>query len=282
MHITDNLIHSTLRLECILHNGSSSVGTAFLFLFDGPRENERIPVLVTNKHVINNASIGKFIFTNSDKNNQPIYGDHIPFEIKNKFEDYWLKHPDTNVDLCIMPIGALLNDCETQLGKIPSIKGFSENELINKSESEQLTAFEEVFMIGYPNALWDATNNLPIIRRGFTATHPHLNYNGNKEFLVDMACFPGSSGSPIFQYISGMKVDKGGNVNLFGGSQIKLLGVLYAGPMFGVDGDIQVRNIPTSTIPIAHSKIPMNLGVVIKIEKLLEMKALLYKEYNIR
>ncbi|MFZ7230474.1 hypothetical protein, partial [Avibacterium avium] len=135
----------------------------------------------------------------------------------------------------------------------------------------------ELFMVGYPNGLWDEINNQPIVRRGITATDPKLDYNGKKEFLIDAACFPGSSGSPIFQYTEGAKSDIHG-ITFYPGGYLKLLGVLYAGPMFGIDGNIQIKEIPTSTIPIAHSRIPMNLGLVIKIEKLLEMKKILMKE----
>ncbi len=44
-------------------------------------------------------------------------------------------------------------------------------------------------MIGYPNGIWDEANNMPIIRRGITATHPNFNYNGKPEFMIDAACF---------------------------------------------------------------------------------------------
>ena len=56
---------------------------------------------------------------------------------------------------------------------------------------------EDVLMIGYPNGLWDTTHNMPIIRRGTIATDIKLDYNEKKEFVIDAACFPGSSGSPV-------------------------------------------------------------------------------------
>jgi len=51
-------------------------------------------------------------------------------------------------------------------------------------------------------------NNLPIVRKGITATTPYfLNYNGKREFLVDIAAFARfHSGSPIFvtrEYVCG-------------------------------------------------------------------------------
>jgi len=44
-------------------------------------------------------------------------------------------------------------------------------------------------MIGYPSGLWDTKNNLPIVRKGITATTPYFDYNGKREFLVDIAAF---------------------------------------------------------------------------------------------
>lgn len=35
-------------------------------------------------------------------------------------------------------------------------------------------------------------------RRGITATNINFDYNGKKEFVIDAACFPGSSGFPVF------------------------------------------------------------------------------------
>ena len=63
-------------------------------------------------------------------------------------------------------------------------------------------------MIGYPIGLIDEYNNKPIVRKGITATTYNIDYNGKKEFLIDIACFPGSSGSPIFIRRDGLGIAK--------------------------------------------------------------------------
>ena len=128
-------------------------------------------------------------------------------------------------------------------------------------------------MIGYPIGIWDSVNNKPIFRKGVTATHPNFDYNGKKEFLIDMACFPGSSGSPVFIFNEGGYRDKKGNT-FMGKSRILFLGTLYAGPQHTATGEIKVVNISTSTKPIAISKIPNNLGLVIKHNRILELEKL--------
>lgn len=132
-------------------------------------------------------------------------------------------------------------------------------------------------MIGYPNGLWDQVNNMPIIRRGITATNVTLDYNGKKEFLIDAACFPGSSGSPVLICNVGGYTSKFGSLN-WGKSRVFLLGILYAGPQMRVTGDLQLITVPEyQQKTVSVSQIPNNLGFIIKAERLLEFKLLFDK-----
>lgn len=67
---------------------------------------------------------------------------------------------------------------------------------------------------------------------------------------------------------------KDGTTHL-GATRVLLLGVLYAGPQFTATGEIVVTNVPTFTQPLAVSRIPMNLGMVIKANKFLDFEELL-------
>ena len=128
-------------------------------------------------------------------------------------------------------------------------------------------------MVGYPNGIWDSKNNKPIFRKGITATDIKYDYNGKKEFVIDAACFPGSSGSPVLIFNQGMYTDKFGNTYA-GSGRAKLLGVLYAGPQYVTEGEIKTVVIPTVERSIAISQIPNNLGYVIKAERILELEKL--------
>ena len=108
---------------------------------------------------------------------------------------------------------------------------------------------------------------MPIFRRGITATHPNLDWNGKPEFLIDAACFPGSSGSPVFLYNQVGYATKSGGMTI-GPSRLKLIGILYAGPQHTISGEIKIVTIPTQNVPVAISSIPNNLGIVIKATKL--------------
>lgn len=118
-------------------------------------------------------------------------------------------------------------------------------------------------MIGYPIGLWDEINNFPIFRKGFTASHPAINFNGQKIGLVDMACFPGSSGSPIYIFNENGYQDKTGNMYL-GSSRLLLIGYLYAGPVYSVNGTLSVQTIPTQQNVVPITPIMTNLGYYIK------------------
>ena len=137
-------------------------------------------------------------------------------------------------------------------------------------------AVEEIIMIGYPNGLWDSTNNMPIVRRGITATNISFDYNGKKEFLIDAACFPGSSGSPVLICNVGAYRDKQGNLNL-GSSRVLFVGVLYAGPQLTVTGDIRIVSVPDSQQKaMSVAAIPNNLGYIIKSECILDFVPYFY------
>jgi hypothetical protein len=170
-----------------------------------------------------------------------------------------------------MPIGPLLHAAETQKQSFFFIS-LDETLLPSTKELTDMGAYEEVLMIGYPNGIWDSANNMPILRRGVTATHPNLNYEGRREFMIDAACFPGSSGSPVFLFNLGSWPDRRGNI-IMGGIRIKLLGVLYAGPQHTATGEVRIVTIPTTQRVVAFSTIPNNLGMVIKAARLTELDA---------
>ncbi|MBE7692094.1 S1 family peptidase [Tenacibaculum finnmarkense] len=267
----ERLIYSTVRIECKTKEGNSSGSGYFFSFLDNGTKN--VPCIVTNKHVIKGAYRGKFHLTLKDSNGKPNLNVHIPIEFNN-FENMWILHPDVNTDLAIFPLGPILNEAETK-----GINFFYTLLTTNIIASEQLlkslSSMEDIIMIGYPNGIWDEKHNLPIIRKGITATHSKLPYNGKSEFMIDAACFPGSSGSPVFLANIGSFLNEKGV--LCAGTRIALLGTLYAGPQHTVTGDIKIVNIPTDTKPISVLSVPNNLGLVIQSKKLLDFERILQK-----
>lgn len=267
----EQLAHSTVRIACRSVDGSVSTGSGFFFAF-AKEQSRNVPAIVTNKHVVSGAVSGTFSLTLRGLDGGPLTGQHITIEL-DKFEQRWIPHPDAEVDLCVMPIAALLHEADAA-GKRFFFVSLEDSLLPSPADLAELSVLEEVLMIGYPNGIWDAANNMPILRRGITATHPNLDYEGRKEFLIDAACFPGSSGSPVFLFNTGGWMDRKGNT-MMGGVRVKLLGLLYAGPQHTATGEVRIVNVPTQQKAVAFSTIPNNLGLVIKAVRLREMDALI-------
>jgi hypothetical protein len=111
------------------------------------------------------------------------------------------------------------------------------------------------------------------IRTSAPATaHPAIDYEGRKEFVIDAACFPGSSGSPVFLFNTGGYASRQGSLTV--GTRVILLGVLYAGPQHSVTGELQIVTVPTKHEVVPFSRIPNNLGIVIKSSQLLALDSL--------
>ncbi|MGI6387556.1 MAG: S1 family peptidase [Desulfomonilia bacterium] len=259
----EQLAHSTVRIECDVPGGIGT-GTGFFYCLD-KNGDQHIPVIVTNKHVVAGATKGRFLLTLQDATGGPSVGTFQAFEF-DAFEQRWLPHPDPNVDLCAMPIAPLLREAERRSRKFFYVT-FDKELLPSAEEIEDMIGLENITMVGYPNGLWDAKNNLPIFRRGVLATDYKHDWNGKKEFLIDAACFPGSSGSPVMLFdVASYQTRKG---TFMGSSRIKLLGVLYAGPQHTVEGEVKVVLVPTQQKAVAVAGIPNNLGIIIKAEQLL-------------
>lgn len=265
------LMHTTVRLECLLDGNRTTTGTGFFFSFKVD-DKSHVPVIVTNKHVINNSKAGTFVLTKSNDQGEPIIGttERIVFD---NFESLWKKHPDENVDLAVFPIAPLYRQAEAK-----GIKFFAppiDEDLLSTPEKlANLSGLENIIMIGYPNGIWDEKNNMPIVRRGITATNPKHNYNGLPIFVIDCACFPGSSGSPVLIFDQGGYLDAKGNL-ILGSGRVILLGVLFAGPQHVAEGEIQTIEVPLAQIPISLSKIPNNLGFVVKAHKIADFRKML-------
>lgn len=186
MQLSEQLLHTTIRIEASLASGGCSVGTGFFFKFcdDGKTY---VPAIVTNRHVVEGAYEYRVIFSRSDENGNLL---NINEQLTMRgSESDWIAHPDESVDLCVLPIGPALNGF-IRAGKHLLTIPLSLELLPTDKQIQDMGCMDEVTMVGYPNGIWDEANNLPIVRRGITATPYRYDYQGQKEFLVDMACYP--------------------------------------------------------------------------------------------
>lgn len=267
--VTEQMMFVTLRIVGLNKEGKPlQFGTGFLFNFTAGEKT--LPVLVTNKHVVEGcAATGVVIHTRSETENVPSGNTSVTLEAQ--LGNGWIPHPNAATDLCALPIGRVFSSMKPP----PFYRGLDEALIPTQQVLDDLDAVEDVLMVGYPNGLWDEKNNFPLIRRGITASHPAVpfelpNYPHTPLTVLDIASFGGSSGSPVFVYSGASYSDKRGNVTI--GQRLIFLGVLFAGPVQENDGSIVIREIPTSSVPIPVIRQPINLGYVISSSELLTLK----------
>jgi hypothetical protein len=263
LSLSQQLFHSTIMIKT-----NHGAGTGFFF--DFAITQRKGLAIVTNKHVVQDPKTLKYVdemeltFTKVNDLGDILIDDaktSIKVEM-DKFKQHLVFHPDENVDLCLIPMIDGKNLLRIKL---------SENLIPTEQQINELEGIEEIIMMGYPSGIVDRINNLPIARRGITATPIRFDYMGKKEFLIDCACFPGSSGSPIFIYNSG-KVSN----FMRGPDRVYFVGILYSGPQHFIEGKVIFAPIQHD-FPKAIANIPNNLGCVIKSQKLLDFKPILQK-----
>lgn len=266
---SENILFNTVRIEVSAKGGENGIGTGFFFQIHAS-DGRMLPLIMTNKHVIKGSESGSFFLHESViKDGKPTPSGNF-FGIRfDNFEKNWIGHPNENVDLCAMPCG-LLDALAREQGKSVFIISLGQENIWTDENLLNLNAVEEVVMVGYPIGLWDQHNNLPIIRRGITATHPAIDFQGKSEQVIDIATFPGSSGSPVLILNeSGIYYDKKkGNVI---GHRLIFLGALYAGPVWTANGEVVIQEIPTNQQMLAQIPIMVNLGYVIKAKEVLRL-----------
>lgn len=265
MRLSDMVMYATVLIRCQRKDGTFGTGTGFIMnLCKDNRANNSVPVIITNKHVTNGSVKCRFDLCQADKMGKPIDSGGFVLAVENA---PWIHHPDSDVDLCCLPVAGYFNRLSAEEGIDVFYTPLETSVIPSEEMVAGLSTIEDVIMIGYPIGLSDTKNHKPVARKGITATHVKLDYEGKKQFLIDCACFPGSSGSPIFILNEGSYMRDNG---LYFGSRIILLGVLFAGPQFTATGTITYANIPVA--PSSRINIPMNLGLAIKSSEILVLE----------
>lgn len=281
--LTEQLLYTTARIECRdQFSDQTSFGTAFFFsLF---LHNERhVPILVTNKHVLKRPA-DKFAATScsvkltvKSADGRPNVKEHMDISLPGS-HDTWLPHPDPNVDLIMLPFQDI-HASASATGREPFYKTIRPDFVMTDDELLALNPAEDTLVIGYPLGLSDTVNNLPILRRGITATSPAHDFDGRTEFLIDAPIFVGSSGSPVFLYNRGAWAERG-SPRL--GERVKLLGIVWGVESQRMQGDILFVPAPTQLQSplraVPQVEIPANLGLCIKASRLFDFEPLMISQ----
>lgn len=207
--LNEAFLRSTVLITFEPTPGRLSAGTGF-FLFRPTSGDQGQVFLVTNKHVLPPAgaqrSVHIRVATGSAERSTvrqvevPIVGSD------GKYLPTVRLHPNQGFDIAAVNVTEPIVRQGIQAMWLPL-------DLLSTPErlkSENITVGDEIFLLGYPNAIFDARNVSPILRTGVIATVPSEGYAFNETlkkqhglpdridgFLVDANVFPGSSGSVV-------------------------------------------------------------------------------------
>lgn len=258
------ILLSTVRIEA---SHSSNPGIRFFgtgVVFEIPLDDgRRSPWIFTNKHVIEGCDTIRFNYRHVNlnvrdyiTNPESMMGSIGEINDLDVFE-----HPQEDVDLCAIGIGRFQKEIVKNNKRRMATMSLEISSFPTRKDIYDMDVSDEILMVGYPTGLWDSVNQLPIARKGMMATHIGIPFEGRGEFVIDMACYPGSSGSPIFRYSP--------NKSSSQGSDILFLGMLYAGPQYNINGEIEISPIPDKSR--FSAKTPMHLGYAINSQQILDL-----------
>ena len=261
--LVEQLLFATLRIQT-----SHTVGTGFVVSHKWG-DNQSGPFLVTNKHVVEGSSEGHLRFTVADQTSEalkPTLGKSTSITLSEKAWE-WTGHPSEYIDVAVLPLAPAVNHLN-ELGRKPYYRSIPTDLMPSQSALDELDAVEEVLFVGYPSGIFDNTNNLPIVRRGSTATHPSVHYEGKPVFLIDASVFQGSSGSPVLIHDIGSWRRRDGA--LMAGQRSLLLGILSRAFFRETDGTFTFEEVPAAVKPVVRTNQMIDLGIVYKASTILE------------
>lgn len=262
-----NIYYTVCRIVNHTINGETKTGFGFFMNFV-LKNGKTIRTVLTCKHVVQGYRILEFYSCTDDGNANP--QDKIPFKMVceiGKNDEFVVVHP--TLDLAAL-IFSYDNRIFLQGNSQPCYLSLEES-VIPKNEND-INYIQDVLMIGFPENVYDKVNNKPIARRGLTATPFQLDFNDEKQFLLDVASFHGSSGSPVFVFNDGIYTT---NNTICSGLRIYLLGIFTGGWEEKNDAYKLVECIDGEKISKMKIKLPNNLGFVLKSSTFIEMKELL-------
>lgn len=129
------LTYTTTKIDYLFRSpttGDTIQGYASAFFFNFDIRGRIFPAIVTNKHVVNDAFLGQMYFTKSSPDGRPLHGQKHLVAFKD-FKRLWIQHPSDSVDLCIAPLGHIINRALADSVELFYI-AFSEDDILTNDD----------------------------------------------------------------------------------------------------------------------------------------------------
>ena len=206
-------IESTWAQATILIETPSRRGTGFLVGRALNKNQNRWKIwIITNKHVLHpnpaERQAMKFIHLHINVEKAGVLvGEIVKYPLESASRKLWYEHPSADVDVLAINAAPLFMSKENLANKFVPEELFA----VTKKRTElDITAGEEIIVVGYPSGIRQGKTNLPLIRQGILATRigeelheevlepsGKISTRVSRAFLIDGATIPGSSGSPV-------------------------------------------------------------------------------------
>jgi len=207
--LNEAFLRSAVLVTFELSPGNVTSGTGF-FLFRPIHGDQGHVLLITNKHVLPPVGTPKSIsirVSSGTGASAPVRNVEIPIVGKDgKYLPNVRLHPIADFDVAAVNV----TDEVVKQGIVGTWLPLDLLSTPQRLKDENITVGDEVFLLGYPSAIFDVRNVSPILRTGVIATVPTEGFAFNDRlrkqfglpdridgFLVDANVFPGSSGSVV-------------------------------------------------------------------------------------
>jgi hypothetical protein len=267
--IADELTGSVLQILTSPRVGApwTGTGTGFFFAFGEPPD--QVLAVVTNKHVVEGAAVMQIRLSRANTDNSrssTIDTIDVPLD-----HSKLCPHPSPDVDLIALPVAGVIDLLIRRNGVRPWFRMFEARHVPTADVVQSMSPIEDILMMGFPAGISDPANNLPIVRRGITATPYRAEYDNQAQFAVDVATFRGSSGSPVLILNEGgLTVTRDGVA--LGGTRFLLLGVVFASFRTLANGEVVARRVPTAVGDPVQTEHMLHLGLCVKSRMILELE----------
>lgn len=272
--LNDKFLYSTVLIYI---QQESRLGTGF-FCYNKSSDGITSIFLVTNKHILGKKGKNKELTIKVNRmESGTIKVDTIDIPLTgndNEYFPYVKLHKDEDVDIAVINVSEFIAKYKI-IGIWLPLDLLATKDIIKK---EEVNIGTDVYVLGYPQLIFDEKNTFPVLRQGVIATVPSAGYTFNETlrnrhkdlpkylygFLIDANIFPGSSGSLVI-------LKPPPEVIGFRGA--------YSGK--GPSGTPYILGIVTGSIPIHDSALNsiqrMGVGVVISADKIKESIEMFYK-----
>ncbi len=207
--LNEAFLRSTVLVTFQTAPNKQSFGTGF-FVFRPLKGDKGHVLLITNRHMLPTEGSDQFIRIRvavGPAEKPSVRFVEVPVVGQNgKYLPNVRLHPEQGFDVAVVNVTDTIVKEGIRAAWIP-LDLFATREQL---KNENITVGDEIFLLGYPGAIFDARNVSPILRTGVIATVPLEGYAFNDMlrdrfglpdridgFLIDANVFPGSSGSIV-------------------------------------------------------------------------------------